>query len=142
MGKKLVTDEQIKEMHKRIEKGEDTDSIVKEFGISRQAYSLRLKKLNMVAKPKTRTKKIESINIDKLKDISDIYELAALLNLSFDEVHNISKNPKGTESESKRLNYLKNHNPEKFKDEVCLLIIKYFKISPLSLFKLLNKETK
>ena len=142
MGKKLVTDIQIKEMHKRIESGEETNSIVKEFGISRQAYNLRLKKLNIDAKPKTRTKKIEAIDVNKIKNISDMYELAALLNLSWDEVHNISKNKKGTEAESKRLNYLKNNHQEKFQDEVFLIIIKYFKISPLSLIKLLKEKHK
>ena len=140
MGKKLVTDVEIRQMHKKIKEGEDTLVVVKQYGITRQAYSLRLKKLNIKASPKTRKERIDGVDADNLINISDMYDLAALLHLTFDGVHEVSKNGKDIEAEIKRLNHLKNKSPKKFQEEVLIIILKHFKVGPLSLIKLLEAK--
>lgn len=140
MGKKLVTDDEIKEIHKRISKGESITKLSKEYGISRQAYHQRLKKLGITALPKKREDRIALIDIESLDNISDMYDLAALLGLTFDEVLTLADESKPMKTNEKRMSYLKNHSHIKFKEAIYMIILKHFKISPIELIEVLKQK--
>jgi len=135
MARKKVTDKQIKKMQERISNGESTSVVTEEFNISRQGYHQRLKKLSIPSTPKKNIDKLQVIDTKKLTKISNMHDLAAMLNLSFDEVHSINKNKKGTIANIKRLNHLKNNSPDKFQNEIKIIILKHFNIDSIELIK-------
>lgn len=140
MANKLVSDEDIITIHTRIENGEKTHKVTEEYGISRQAYHLRLKQLSMQSKPKKRDDIIACVDTSKIERISNLYDLAALLQLSFDEVLYLVNTEKSKKANLKRMEYLAKQSPEKFKDELSLMVLRYFQLDPYALIKTILRD--
>lgn len=134
----IVSDDQIREMHKRIMEGETVKSVISEFGISRQAFYDRINKLGLEYKAKKRVDKLKNIKIDDIVEITNMYQLAALLNLSYEDVHMLVDPDKSLSTNVSRMSYLRHNSPEKFQEVIVNLIVKHFKLTPLELIRVLK----
>ena len=136
---KSFSDTDIFNMYQRIKNGEKQIDVLKEVGISRQAYHNRIKRLGLKSSPKEVENKIEAIDNTTLTKITTINELASLLNLSHDQVYTLINPNKSVDTNVKRLSYLKNNSPEKFQEAIITMIVKHFKLTPIALIKALQK---
>jgi len=130
-----VSDDNIRNIHERILAGESVKKVVEEFGISRQAYHLRKDELGLEIKRNN----IENI-IKNINKISDMHELAALLDITFNELHKELNPNKGVETNIKRMNYLKNKSPVKFQEAIINLIVNHYKITAIELIEILKNR--
>jgi len=130
-----VSDDNIRNIHERILAGESVKKVVEEFGISRQAYHLRKDELGL----ETKRNNIENI-IKNINKISNMHELAALLDITFNELHKELNPNKGVETNIKRMNYLKNKSPDKFQEAIINLIVNHYKITAIELIEILKNR--
>jgi hypothetical protein len=130
-----VSDDNIRNIHERILAGESVKKVVEEFGISRQSYHLRKDELGLEIKRNN----IENI-IKNINKISDMHELAALLDITFNELHKELNPNKGVETNIKRMNYLKNKSPDKFQEAIINLIVNHYKITAIELIEILKNR--
>jgi len=110
MGVPVITDAQIKEIHKRVLRGKKVVDEVKKLGISRAFYYQKVKELKLQTKAEYLKNKPRKAG-DKVRDM---YDLAKDLDIDFKEVHTYVNLNTTVENNIKRMNYLKNHDPKKF----------------------------
>jgi len=132
--KKKLTNEEIKTMHNRINKGEKVKNICQEFGISTQAFYLRKKELNLLNK-----RDIKLPKDTKNMKINDMYTLAELINTDFDTIHKYVNLKKDLIANKKKMNYLKNNNIESFDDFNKLTVLNYYNISTAELIRIMQE---
>ncbi len=134
--KNKITDDYIKEMWKKVSAGETIQAVTNEAKISREWYYKKCEELGL----KTQTKLRDDKNKNEITEISDMHDLAKFLGTDYETVHiycNLEKTPL---SNSKRMNYLKNHSPKKFQEAVITTVINYYKLSPMDIIKLVKDK--
>ena len=130
----MITDEQIKAIHRNIIAGTTVQNATKELGISRAFYYQKIKELGLSTK-----REIHKKNRPKnVKIISDMHDLALLLNTDFNTVHKYVNTKKSVNANIKRMSYLKINSPLKFQEAVIITILNYYKINSITLIKLLQ----
>jgi len=136
--KKNISDADIKNINARILSGERVTDVTSELGISRQFYYEKAKSLDLLNKKDVLVERKKK-DINELDEIKDMHDLANILDLSFEAVHKYVNPTKTAATNIKRMNYLKNHSPEKFNEAIIITILNYYKISPINLIKVLKK---
>ena len=130
----MITDDEIKDIHNKILQGESVKSATKTLDISVAYYYQRIKKLGLNTKRKSLEKKRSS----GVKKITDMHDLAYLLNTDFKELHKYLDTESSVEQNIKKMNYLKNHSPKKFQEAVQIIILNFYKLDAIKLIKTLK----
>ena len=134
--KNEITDDYIKEMWEKVSEGETVQAVTDEAKISREWYYKKCEELGL----KTQTKLREDKDKNEITEISNMHDLAKILGTDYDTVHIYSNLDKSSKSNSKRMNYLKNHSPKKFQEAVMTTVINYYKLSPIDIIKLIKDK--
>jgi len=131
----MITDDEIIKLHNSILKGEKVQIATDKLGISRAFYYQKIKELGLSTK-----REIHKKNRPKnVKLISDMHDLALLLNTDFNTVHKYVNTKKSVNANIKRMSYLKINSPLKFQEAVIITILNYYKIDTIELIKLFKK---
>ena len=130
----MITNDEIKALHKSIVEGEKVQIATEKLGISRTFYYQKIKELGLsTMRERNKKKRYEDIRL-----ITDMHDLASILNTDFTTIHKFVNIEKSIEANIKRMNYLKNHSPLKFKEAVKITILNFYKIDSLKLIKTLK----
>jgi len=130
----MITNDEIKALHKSILAGEKVKIATEKLGISRAFYYQKIKELGLSTKrERDKAKRYEDIRL-----ITDMHDLATLLNTDFNTIHKSVNIENSIEANIKRMNYLKNHSPLKFQEAVSITILNFYKMDALMLIKTLK----
>jgi len=134
--KNKITDDHIKEMWEKVSAGETVQAVTNEAKISREWYYKKCEEIGL----KTQKKLQENKDKNEITEISNMHDLAILLDTDYDTVHIYSNPNKSSLANSKRMNYLKNHSPKKFQEAIMTTIINYYKLSPIDIIKMIQNK--
>ena len=130
----MITNGEIEALHKSILAGEKVKIATEKLGISRAFYYQKIKELGLSTKRETE----EKDRTKKIKSITDMHDLATILNTDFNTIHKFVNSENSIEANIKRMNYLKNHSPLKFQEAVKITILNFYKMDALKLIKILK----
>jgi len=130
----MITNDEIEALHKSILAGEKVKIATEKLGISRAFYYQKIKELGLSTKRETE----EKDRTKKIKSITDMHDLATILNTDFNTIHKFVNSVNSIEANIKRMNYLKNHSPLKFQEAVIITILNFYKMDALKLIKILK----